>query len=75
MIDNAFSFFEYSSLYVGEITLWITEPRLTTSQSTWKRQDTAIDNYHEENCTFTFDNDNRKYIIICNSPYAGKERC
>lgn len=75
MIDNAFSFFEYSSLYVGEITLWITEPRLATSQSTWKRQDTAMDNYHEENCTFTFDNDNRKYIIICNSPYAGKERC
>ena len=34
-----------------------------------------MDNYHEENCTFTFDNDNRKYIIICNSPYAGKERC
>lgn len=75
MIDNAFSFFEYSSLYVGEITLWITEPRLATSQSTWKRQDTAMDNYHEENCTFTFDNDNRKYIIICNSPYAGKESC
>ena len=75
MIDNAFSFFEYSSLYVGEITLWIAEPRLATSQSTSKQQDTAMDNYHEENCTFTFDNDNRKYIIIWNSPYAGKERC
>lgn len=70
MIDNAFSFFEYSSLYVGEITLWITEPRLATSQSTWKRQDTAMDNYHEENCTFTFDNDNlinkilRRFLIF-----------